>query len=116
MNGLGNVIRGPVIMTPLITDNYCSYRTHGVISIGSSRAVEKEREYSRMSESLARIYREERIAPVARIDYRKRNRKEIDNTFSNVGRFLLGFNRGSFQHYKSQVYNSYTCARRLLTL
>jgi len=49
MNGLGNVIRGPVIMTPLITDNYCSYRTRGVISIGPSRAIreeEKERECS----------------------------------------------------------------------
>lgn len=42
MNGLGNVIRGPVIMTPLITDNYCSYRARGVISAGPSRAaVEK---------------------------------------------------------------------------
>lgn len=42
MNGLGNVIRGPVIMTPLITDNYCGYRTRGVISIGPSRAVREE--------------------------------------------------------------------------
>ena len=32
----GNVIRWPVIMTPLITDNYCSYRPRGVISTGPS--------------------------------------------------------------------------------
>lgn len=38
MNGLGNVIRGPVIMTPLITDNYRSYRPRGVISTGPSPA------------------------------------------------------------------------------
>lgn len=42
MNGLGNVIRGPVIMTPLITDNYCSYRARGVISAGPSRAAVEE--------------------------------------------------------------------------
>lgn len=42
MNGLGNVIRGPVIMTPLITDNYCSYRARGVISAGPSRAAMEE--------------------------------------------------------------------------
>jgi len=42
MNGLGNVIRGPVIMTPLITDNYCSYRARGVISTGPSRAAVEE--------------------------------------------------------------------------
>lgn len=41
--GLGNVIRGPVIMTPLITDNYCSYRARGVISTGPSRAALAER-------------------------------------------------------------------------
>jgi len=41
----GNVIRGPVIMTPLITDNYCSYRARGVISADPSRAsVEEEKE------------------------------------------------------------------------
>lgn len=44
MNGLGNVIRGPVIMTPLITDNYCSYRARGVITAGPSRAAAEERE------------------------------------------------------------------------
>lgn len=38
MNGLGNVIRGPVIMTPLITDNYLGYRPRGVISTGPSPA------------------------------------------------------------------------------
>lgn len=42
MNGLGNVTRGPVIMTPLITDNYCSYRARGVISAGPSRAAVEE--------------------------------------------------------------------------
>lgn len=42
MNGRGNVIRGPVIMTPLITDNYCGYRARGVISTGPSRAAVEE--------------------------------------------------------------------------
>lgn len=46
MNGAGNVIRGPVIMTPLITDNYLGYRPRGVISTGPSpaRQMEVERE------------------------------------------------------------------------
>jgi len=29
-------------MTPLITDNYCSYRARGVISTGPSRAAVEE--------------------------------------------------------------------------
>lgn len=31
-------------MTPLITDNYCSYRARGVISTGPSRAAVEEHE------------------------------------------------------------------------
>lgn len=50
MNGLGNVIRGPVIMTPLITDNYCSYRARGVISVGPSRTAVAEHERERRKE------------------------------------------------------------------
>lgn len=44
MNGLGNVIRGPVIMTPLITDNYLGYRPRGVISTGPSPAFARPRD------------------------------------------------------------------------
>lgn len=50
MNGRGNVIRGPVIMTPLITDNYCGYRARGVISTGPSRAAVEETRGKRQRE------------------------------------------------------------------
>lgn len=55
MNGLGNVIRGPVIMTPLITDNYLGYWPRGVISTGPSPAERWKRRTKRNERSAAQF-------------------------------------------------------------
>jgi len=84
----GNVIRGPVIMTPLITDNYYSYRARGVISADPSRASveeERERERERRKKQNQKINRKSEgwiRYSVAGVDCKERN--HLIDTFSNT--------------------------------
>lgn len=89
MNGLGNVIRGPVIMTPLITDNYRCYRPRGVISTGPSPASRRAKEEKRRNERKTTAVRGHGPT-AARIDQRAKKmlEKRIGYAVAIAGRLM----------------------------